>query len=363
MQKSPSTIKHGYAPPEQYCYNGIQGPWTDVYAMACTLYQCMGGKVPPPAVDRMHRDTIEPIRRLARRIPKHVEYALMKALNLASKDRYQDMNMLIDALTIRTIPVVNSGMAIKTAIAAILLTGCVFSGYLISENTQTIDTYKYLENTNYENKTAEENRDITSEELFPDDNMQIVIFKDKKLEAAIREIIGKESGDIMKTDISNIRTLDLSGKGIENLEGIQHFEQLSRLTLVNNMIEDIHHITSLKQLYHLDLGGNMIADISELGNCSFLSELDLHANDIEDISSLSGMIHINWLNLHQNNIHDVTPLRGLPKLKWLNIASNDIKDISCLSDCPRIEELVADDCGVKDIEAFKNMPNLKKLQY
>lgn len=47
----------GYAPFEQYTPTGKdQGPWTDIYAMAATLYQCIAGAPPADAPDRMLDD-------------------------------------------------------------------------------------------------------------------------------------------------------------------------------------------------------------------------------------------------------------------------------------------------------------------
>lgn len=43
----------GYAPPEQYSLRGVQGPWTDVYGCAATLYRCLTGIDPVSAMDRL----------------------------------------------------------------------------------------------------------------------------------------------------------------------------------------------------------------------------------------------------------------------------------------------------------------------
>ncbi len=49
-----SIVSPGYSPFEQYGKAaGEQGPWTDIYALGATLYRCVAGKRPPPALDRV----------------------------------------------------------------------------------------------------------------------------------------------------------------------------------------------------------------------------------------------------------------------------------------------------------------------
>ena len=48
--------KGGFSPFEQYTQRGSSGPWTDVYAMAATVYYTLTGKLPPVATDRVVED-------------------------------------------------------------------------------------------------------------------------------------------------------------------------------------------------------------------------------------------------------------------------------------------------------------------
>ncbi|MCK5129151.1 MAG: serine/threonine protein kinase, partial [Clostridiales bacterium] len=45
-------LKPGYAPIEQYSRKGVQGPWTDIYALAATIYHMFTGYAPTSATDR-----------------------------------------------------------------------------------------------------------------------------------------------------------------------------------------------------------------------------------------------------------------------------------------------------------------------
>ncbi len=92
-------LKEGYAPEEQYRASGIQGPWTDVYAMAATLYHAITGRIPQPALDRQAQDQLQWPSQLQIQIEPRVEAALMKALSIKAGDRFQSMEDFKAALT------------------------------------------------------------------------------------------------------------------------------------------------------------------------------------------------------------------------------------------------------------------------
>ena len=99
QSKSLSVIlKSGYAPEEQYRSSGKQGAWTDVYAVAATLYKAMTGQTPPDALDRMAEDTLAPPSRLGVAIPPAAEQALLKALAVNAGRRFQSMGEFQQAL-------------------------------------------------------------------------------------------------------------------------------------------------------------------------------------------------------------------------------------------------------------------------
>ena len=87
--------KPGYSPVEQYGSEG-QGTWSDVYAMAATLYFCLTGKAPVESIHRVgtEEDPLETFEQLNIRVPKQVEEAIYKGLKVNRRDRYQQMEDL-----------------------------------------------------------------------------------------------------------------------------------------------------------------------------------------------------------------------------------------------------------------------------
>ena len=91
-------LKPGYAPPEQYQTHGIQGPWTDIYALCATMYKCITGENPPDAIERVMDDSLKKISEFGIAIPPQEEAAIIKGMSVSAKDRYQDIKDLCEDL-------------------------------------------------------------------------------------------------------------------------------------------------------------------------------------------------------------------------------------------------------------------------
>lgn len=94
-----ATLKHGFAPPEQYGSSSMQGPWTDVYAFAATIYWCITGKVPQDSMDRsIGGDQLRRPSELGAILTPEAEQVLLRGMTLAVTARYQEIRTFWTAL-------------------------------------------------------------------------------------------------------------------------------------------------------------------------------------------------------------------------------------------------------------------------
>jgi|GEM_PF-1975813 hypothetical protein len=162
------------------------------------------------------------------------------------------------------------------------------------------------------------------EETEPTPTPTKVEFADANLEAAIREAIGKPSGDINRTELEGIANLNASARGISNLSGLEYCTNLTDLRL----------------------RGNELSDISPLANPTHPIILDLNDNQIDDISPLMGGLNLGHLKLQQNQISDIYPLviaaLGSPvdcEDCYLNLADNPLSAMSLDVYTPQLQEM------------------------
>jgi hypothetical protein len=163
--------------------------------------------------------------------------------------------------------------------------------------------------------------------------------------AAVREIAGIPDGaDIQRSDVEHIRELDVKGRGITSLAGIEYFTSLqvlicqenniTELDISNNLELSILHgavnrltyidVSSNTALTVLDLMGNRILSLDVSRNINLI-QLDLMNNPLETLD-VSYNEELMYLSLGLNNLMqlDVT---ANTKLITLNCFSNKLVEL------------------------------------
>ena len=89
-----------YAPKEQYHTHGNQGPWTDEYALAATIYHAVTGKKPLQSIERdsVHDGLVKP-RALGANMTAQQEAVLLKGMAIDYKNRYKTVREFYQALS------------------------------------------------------------------------------------------------------------------------------------------------------------------------------------------------------------------------------------------------------------------------
>lgn len=98
-------IKPGFSAEEQYRSRSDQGPHTDVYSIAATLYKMITGETPPDALERRakienaKKDILTEPHKINKGISLVTENAILNALNIQIEDRTPNIEKFIEDLT------------------------------------------------------------------------------------------------------------------------------------------------------------------------------------------------------------------------------------------------------------------------
>lgn len=92
-------VSDGYAPPEQYKTRSVEAAYTDIYAVGATMYRAITGHVPTPVLERaMENDQMPTPKALVADVPENIDIAIMKAMAIKPKLRFQTVDEMMTAL-------------------------------------------------------------------------------------------------------------------------------------------------------------------------------------------------------------------------------------------------------------------------
>ena len=183
-------------------------------------------------------------------------------------------------------------------------------------------------------------------------------------------------GILSDTEISAVTAINVNGKGIKSLKGIEYFTALTKLDCNDNFLTELdvtqntaltkldcyeNQITSLDlssctRLAYLDCCQNKLTNL-EIKQCTGLTYLECDENDITslDLSGLSALAELNCCNC----LIESLDLSGCVGLKDLNCGYNYIETLD-LSDCTTLESIGCGDNELTDLDV-RGCTRLKEL--
>ena len=391
-------LKPGYAPEEQYRSKGDQGPWTDVYALCATMYKCITGITPDDSTQRVFSDELKTPSALGISIDPVIEKALLKGLNVMQKDRYQNIDELLNGFKGVNVDADDDS---KT----------VYGGVQPVEKDDKPTEYRA---PGAEDKTVAGNRDVTSPE--PKKNP---VKKTPEVEKREPQKVEKKEPPVFNNPVNNTDNAGSAPKkpkkkkklGIILLSAVlvvvaiigisTIFNALNSTTIGSEKvdknsdrvsiydetitIDDMKAIISMGKLESLSFHNCVIdnntikylSDISapltslsirectgfdnysSISDLKYLQYLYITGSNLtnEQLASIKfdNKEYLNFVDLSENeSLSDLSPLSSVKLLGQLVVDKTAVRDFSALKDCEALHNVSAKECGITDISTLTN---------
>ena len=188
-----------------------------------------------------------------------------------------------------------------------------------------------------------------------------VLLGDGALRGAIGEALGLGPEEAVGAEaLRALRALNVRGRGVADLAGLEHAANLEELDLGRNPVADLWVLGMLPRLRVLNLDG-AARDLRPLAALTGLERLSLRANGLEDVGVLAGLTNLRQLSLGNNALRGVGTLSGLRKLELLDVSENRLEEVEGLSGLTGLRALSLRDNRVRAVGALSGLGVLQRL--
>lgn len=187
------------------------------------------------------------------------------------------------------------------------------------------------------------------------------VVADQQLLAAMRDELDiPNSGIVRESVISRVQELDIRGRGILNLKGIEVFaNSLRTLVADNNSISRLDALSQCTKLQVLSLENNLVAEMSPIAQLRSLVVLSLARNPLKEISPVSHMGALESIDLSECPITDVSPLAFCNRLQVLILKGCPVADVTPLAHLEDLQHIDLRGADVVDGNLLGRLPKLK----
>jgi hypothetical protein len=170
-----------------------------------------------------------------------------------------------------------------------------------------------------------------------------VSIPDTSLREAVKAAVGHQPdnlADPTEGEMASITNLNLSGRNVTDLTGIQYATALTSLNLSGNAVTDITPLTTLTGLVTLDLSLTPVTTIEPLAGKTALASLDLTATNSNETAA-------------------ETTFSTLTGLEFLDLSSTDLTEEAAAA--TSVIELIIDDNLATNLDGYEALTNLRAL--
>lgn len=148
---------------------------------------------------------------------------------------------------------------------------------------------------------------------------------------------------------------------IVNLEGIQYFSQVTKVSAINNNIVSLPSLLPMTALQTLHIYGNQISITPDFRGMVNLKTVLLYDNDLTQMPLFGNNPIIEEIIISKNSISSITSLSDVPSLLKLDIGENQLTVLPDLSFNVNLQELVCWSNQLTTLPSLTNLVNLTRL--
>ena len=348
-------IRAGYSPVEMYSSTGEDGPYSDVYSMAATIYKLITGVTPPPATDRLDNDPLVPPSALGVKDISHAqEAALLKGMAVQVKSRYQTMEEFFDGLYGKNAPAPAPSQHQKRlliGIAALLVLIMVGVGVLLGRGSQSVPGPA----------PTEAPTDVPTEAptAIPTEAPTATPVP-SAVETALRDFLNANGYAIAADEAIPADALARIG-GVRLLEGNIDFTFLTDEGELE--YRDSFYMNPWRRDYPQtpDVRGEALtteinlAEFACFPNLQYLAVWDERAVNLEALSRLPKLttLVLDHCGLTESDLPTI--VQHAPQLTTLNISNSGITSVAALASLTKLERLMISNTGVTTLTPLANL--------
>lgn len=361
-------IRAGYSPVEMYSSTGEDGPYSDVYSMAATIYKLITGVTPPPATDRLDNDPLVPPSALGVKDISHAqEAALLKGMAVQVKSRYQTMEEFFDGLYGKNAPAPAPSQHQKRlmiGIAALLVLIMVGVGVQLWRSSQSLPVG--LAPTEAPTALPTEAPTDVPTDVPTEAPTEIPTEAPtatpvpSAVETALRDFLNANGYAIAADEAIPADALARIG-GVRLLEGNIDFTFLTDEGELE--YRDSFYMNPWRRDYPRtpDMRGEAftgeidLADFACFPNLQYLAVWDERAVNLEALSRLPKLttLVLDHCGLTESDLPTIA--QHAPQLTTLNISNSGITSVAALASLTKLERLIISNTGVTTLTPLANL--------